>query len=59
MDFLERIFSFFPDGDSATEILVLSVIACGLVALLLWIFRVRYVIKRTSYRGLNRYGVRC
>ncbi len=50
MDFLERILSFFTDGGGPTEILLLSVMACAVIALLLWVFRVRHVIKRTSYR---------
>jgi hypothetical protein len=46
MDFLERIFSLSPDGgNGATEVLLLGVIACGLLALLTRKFGVRYLLK--------------
>ncbi len=49
MDFLERIFSLSPDGGSgATEVLLLGVIVCAVLALLTRKFRVSFRLKGRS-----------
>ena len=55
MNFLERIFALSPDGGSgATEVLLLSALACGLVAVFartLHARSMRSVFKLKSHAG--------
>jgi hypothetical protein len=54
MNFLERFFCLSPDGGSgATEVLLLGVILCGLLALLTRRFGVEAKVRR----GVNRIRV--
>ena len=59
MDFLERILALSPDGGSgATELLLFSVIACALVAMLLRPRKVRVPAEGRPVAGiahLNRF----